>query len=100
MYCTWGSIDTDNGGRTTGDGRHTLNLSYYLKNRSRVLNLVGGYFLQCIFVVIWKEFGIYLDRLAGNSDFIYFYSKFFILEYFPNNFSASGLQKQTLPNTK
>jgi hypothetical protein len=31
MYCTWESIDTDHGRRTTDHGQHTLNLFYYLK---------------------------------------------------------------------
>ncbi len=33
MYCTWESIDTDNGPQTTDDNNddgHTLNLYYYL----------------------------------------------------------------------
>ncbi len=31
MYCTWESIDTDDGPQTTDHGRHTLNLYYYLR---------------------------------------------------------------------
>ena len=55
MYCTWESIvtddddDDDDGQRTTDDGRHTLNLSYYLTHK-----MIGNFvqFEELIIIVI------------------------------------------------
>ena len=43
MYCTWESIDTDHGPRTTDDDDgHTLNLYYYMTSREGLRQVYDG----------------------------------------------------------
>ena len=69
MYCTWESIDTDHRPQTTDDdGRHTLNLYYYLKGstyRTWFRCTTGGFNIlqfpyQLVFSLAWCVCDLYV----------------------------------------
>ena len=56
MYCTWESIDTDDGPRTTDHRRH-FNLYYYLMSELSALVCSIG-MISCIYTVSTAQYVI------------------------------------------